>query len=143
VKDLSIRLHGPLGREQVELLRLQLTQWLSGLGAPRRDVYSAMSVLDEFASNLMEYSGASWVELQAWPKGGRVHVSLRDDGKRFDPTAAMRKDYSEYLKSDTDRKLGLYMVSKLTDNMRYEREEPAGVNCLSFRLKFKEWEAPA
>jgi hypothetical protein len=45
------------------------------------------------------------------------------------------------LKSDTDRKLGLYMVGKLTDDLKYEREEPDGVNCLTFLLKFKGWEA--
>jgi anti-sigma regulatory factor (Ser/Thr protein kinase) len=127
----------------VELLRLQLSHWLQGLGAPRDDVYAAMSVLDEFASNLMEHSGASWVELRAWPWAGRIHVSLRDDGKRFDPVMAVRKDYSDYLRGDTDRKLGLYMVGKLTDEMTYEREEPDGINCLSFMLKFKGWEAPS
>jgi anti-sigma regulatory factor (Ser/Thr protein kinase) len=142
VKDLSVRVHGPLGRQQVELLRLQLTEWLGALGASRPDAYAAMSVLDEFASNLMEYSGANWAELQAWPKDGRIHVCLRDDGKRFDPTTLMRKDYTEYLKGEPDRKLGLYMVSKLTDDVKYQREEPEGVNCLSFRLKFKSWVAP-
>lgn len=126
----------------MEDLRLQLCRWLEGLGAPRDDVYAAMSVLDEFASNLMEHSGAAWVELKAWPQGGRIHVSLRDNGKRFDPTQNVRRDYSEYLKGDTDRKLGLYMVGKLTDELNYEREEPDGVNCLTFLLKFKGWEAP-
>jgi anti-sigma regulatory factor (Ser/Thr protein kinase) len=127
----------------VELLRLQLSHWLEGLGAPRANVYAAMSVLDEFASNLMEHSGASWVELRAWPWTGRIHVSLRDDGKRFDPVVAVHKDYSKYLRGDTDRKLGLYMVGKLTDDMKYERDEAEGINCLTFMLKLKNWEAPS
>ena len=135
-----LRVHGPLGRSQVELLRLQLSQWLEGLGAPRDDVYAAMSVLDEFASNLMEHSGAHWIELNASPQAGRIQISLRDDGRQFDPTQGIHKDYSEYLRSDTDRKLGLFMVGKLTDDLNYEREEPDGINCLTFKLKFKGWE---
>jgi anti-sigma regulatory factor (Ser/Thr protein kinase) len=143
VDELTLRLHGPLGRSQVELLRLQLSQWLEGLGAPPREVYASMSVLDEFASNLMEHSGATWVELRVWPWDGRVHVSLRDDGKKFDAAVAVHKDYSEYLKGDTDRKLGLYMVGKLTEDLKYEREEPEGLNHLTFVFKFKTWKVPS
>jgi anti-sigma regulatory factor (Ser/Thr protein kinase) len=141
VKPFQHRIEGRLGALEIEGLRRALDAWLSSLDAPRDDVYAAVSVVDEFACNLMEHSGASWIELCAALKAGRIHLSLRDNGKRFDPTEAARRDYTEYLKSDTDRKLGLYMVGKLTDDLKYEREEPDGVNCLTFLLKFKGWEA--
>jgi anti-sigma regulatory factor (Ser/Thr protein kinase) len=141
VKPFQHRIEGRPGAVEIERLRRALDAWLSALEAPRDDVYAAISVVDEFASNLMEHSGATWMELCADLKNGRIHLSLRDDGKRFDSTEATRRDYTEYLKSDTDRKLGLYMVGKLTDDLKYEREEPDGVNCLTFLLKFKGWEA--
>lgn len=139
---LEHRLRGPLGEPEIQDLRHRFGQWLEALGAPRDDVYAAVGVLDEFACNLMEHSGAGWIELKAYNLDGRIHVALRDNGKSFDPTALIKKDYSDYLKSDTDRKLGLFMVGRLTDDLRYEREEPDGVNCLTYMLKFKGWEAP-
>ena len=139
--DLNLRLNGPLGAPELLSLRQQLSQWLGQWGAPRDDIYAAVSVLDEFASNLMEHSGAAWIELKAAVIQGRIQVSLRDNGARFDSAEAARRDYGDYLKSDTDRRLGLFLIGRLTDELRYEREEADSINCLTFLLKFKGWEA--
>jgi serine/threonine-protein kinase RsbW len=142
VNDFALQLKAPLGATELLSLRSQLSQWLAGLGAPGDDIYAAMSVLDEIASNLMEHSGAQWIELKALVVAGRIQLALRDNGTHFDSAEAARKDYSGYLATDTDRRLGLFLIGRLTDDLRYEREEPEGVNCLSFFLKFKSWKAP-
>ncbi len=140
---LTLSIIGPLGQPQVQDLRLRLGTWLEALGAPRDDIYATVCVLDEFGSNLMEHSGATWIELKASTEDGRIHIRLRDNGKLFDPTAKVQQDYTEYLRGDTDRKLGLFLVGRMTDELKYEREEPGGINCLTFLLKFKGWEVPS
>jgi anti-sigma regulatory factor (Ser/Thr protein kinase) len=137
MKDLALRLEGPLRAQTVYDLRAQFNAWMGELGAPGDDTYAAVSVLDEFGSNLMEHSGATWIELKAYVQAGRVNVELRDDGSPFDPSANGR-DYSVYLQGDTDRNLGLFLVKKLTDDLVYARDE-AGVNNLRFKLKVKNW----
>jgi hypothetical protein len=88
------------------------------------------TVVDELFCNTMEYSGAGWTEVGAEISGTDVALSLRDDGVAFDPFEAGQKDYSLYLASDTDRRLGLYLVTRLARQVDYRRED--GVNEVRF-----------
>jgi anti-sigma regulatory factor (Ser/Thr protein kinase) len=130
VGPFSEKFVAPLRKEQVEQLRRDLLAWLDGRGFPADTAYRVATVVDELFCNTMEYSGAHWSEVGAEIRGTDVAVSLRDDGVAFDPFEAGQKDYSVYLASDTDRRLGLYLVTRLARLVDYRRED--GVNEVRF-----------
>jgi anti-sigma regulatory factor (Ser/Thr protein kinase) len=118
---------------QVERLRQELNAWMLGQGFPGETAYKVITVVDELFCNTMEYAGAAWWEVEAEIAGTGVAITLRDDGVAFDPFEAGQKDYSLYLASDTDRRLGLYLVSRLAKRMDYDRQ--GSVNKVSFLVE--------
>ena len=120
----------PLRQTQVEQLRRELLAWLAGSGFPADTSYRVATVVDELFCNTMEYSGAAWTEIAGEVRGTDVALTMRDNGVAFDPFEAGQKDYSLYLASDTDRRLGLYLVTRLARQVDYRRED--GVNEVRF-----------
>ncbi|HTB33244.1 MAG TPA: ATP-binding protein [bacterium] len=123
----------PLQKAQVEQLRRELLAWLSEHAFPADTAYRVATVVDELFCNTMEYSGAGWTEVEAEIRRTDVSVTLRDDGVAFDPFKAGQKDYSVYLASDTDRRLGLYLVTRLARQVDYRRED--GANEVRFMVE--------
>jgi anti-sigma regulatory factor (Ser/Thr protein kinase) len=128
--DWVIHFDAPLERRQVERLRQDLMGWLQTAGFPEDTAYRVTTVVDELFCNTMEYSGAHWVQIGAILRGEDVALELQDDGVPFDPSVAGTHDYSVYLDSDTDRHLGLFLVTRLARDVKYRRSE--GVNAVSF-----------
>ena len=128
--QLLVDFEAPLEKAQVERLRREMMRWLQEVGFPEDTAYRVTTVVDELFCNAMEYSGAHWVQIGAAQRGEDVAVFLRDDGVPFDPWVAGGKDYSLYLDSDTDRRLGLYLVTRLAREVTYQRKE--GVNAVRF-----------
>jgi len=124
------RFEAPLRKVQVEQLRRELLAWLEANAFPADTSYRVATVVDELFCNTMEYSGAAWTEVGAETSGTDVALSLRDDGVAFDPFEAGQKDYSLYLASDTDRRLGLYLVARLARQVDYRRGD--GINEVRF-----------
>jgi anti-sigma regulatory factor (Ser/Thr protein kinase) len=133
VVPFTIRFDAPLTQRQVELLRQQLTAWLQGHAFPADTAYKVTTVVDELFCNTMEYSGADWCQVGAEIQGTDVAITLRDNGVAFDPFEAGKKDYSLYLASDTDRRLGLYLVSRLARQVDYRRDD--GINEVRFLVE--------
>lgn len=126
----SLKFVAPLRKTQVEQLRRELMAWLDGRAFPSDTAYRVTTVVDELFCNTMEYSGAAWSEIEAEIRGTDVALTMRDDGVAFDPFEAGQKDYSLYLASDTDRRLGLFLVTRLARQVDYRRER--GVNEVRF-----------
>jgi anti-sigma regulatory factor (Ser/Thr protein kinase) len=110
-----------LEQRQVFKLRADLLVWLEAQGFPADTSYRVATVVDELFCNTMEYSGAHYTAISADTKGPDIALSFRDDGVAFDPFEAAQKDYSLYLNSDTDRRLGLYLVTRLAKEVKYRR----------------------
>lgn len=113
-----------MDQRQVFKLRADLMVWLEAQGFPADTSYRVVTVVDELFCNTMEYSGAHYTEILSDTKGQDIAVAFRDDGVAFDPFEAGQKDYSLYLNADTDRRLGLYLVSRLAKDVRYTRKGP-------------------
>jgi anti-sigma regulatory factor (Ser/Thr protein kinase) len=123
--QLLVDLKAPLKVEQAQKLRQDLMAWLQEVGFSEDTAYRVTTVVDELFCNTMEYSGAHWVQIGAAQRGEDVALFVRDDGVPFDPWVAGSKDYSLYLESDTDRRLGLYLVTRLARKVTYRRHEGA------------------
>ena len=93
-------------------------------GFGEKDVYNIQLATDEAASNIIEhaYEGVSngVLELSCEVKGDLLTIVLVDHGESFDPSEIPLPD----LKADlSDRKiggLGIFLMRKLMDEVRYE-----------------------
>ena len=93
-------------------------------GFSGKDIYNIQLAADEAASNIIEhaYEGVSngVLELSCEVKGDLLTIILVDHGESFDPSEIPLPD----LKADlSDRKiggLGIFLMRKLMDEVRYE-----------------------
>jgi serine/threonine-protein kinase RsbW len=102
-------------------------------------VYSIQLAADEAASNVIEHayeglSDASF-ELTCEFENDRIIITLLDHGKSFDFTKVVKPD----LKVDLSRRkiggLGIYLMRKLMDEVRYEVTDSGNLLTL---IKMKE-----
>src|SRR5581483_3841786 len=98
-------------------------------GFGEKDIYSIQLATDEAASNVIEhaYEGVpdAFFELTCEFKNDRMTITLLDHGKTFDPSKVDVPDVKADL---SDRKiggLGIYLMRKLMDEVRYE-STPSG-----------------
>ncbi len=93
-------------------------------GFPEKTIYSLQLAADEAASNIIEhaYGGESDASLFVTcdMKGGEIVITMRDTGKSFNPKSVREPD----LKSDLSERqiggLGVYLMRKLMDTVKYE-----------------------
>ena len=93
-------------------------------GFSARDVYSVQLATDEAVSNIIEHayegiSNASF-ELSCEFNDDRLTIVIMDHGKPFDPSKVAQPDVKADL---SDRKiggLGIFLMRKLMDDVRYE-----------------------
>ena len=121
------------GEAEVLALRAQVSEQMRQAGVGSDHAYALINVLDEFCCNMMEHSGASWVEIVVSPRDSGVSAHLRDDGEAFDPTAAIKNVSPDQPQNVIDRRLGLYMISLLAKDLTYHRE--GDVNHLEFSMR--------
>jgi len=89
-----------------------------------KDIYSVQLATDEAASNVIEHAYESnpngKFEVNCEFREGRLIITILDHGKAFDPSQVEEPDLKAAL---SDRKiggLGVYMIRKLMDEVRYE-----------------------
>jgi anti-sigma regulatory factor (Ser/Thr protein kinase) len=93
-------------------------------GFSDKDVYNIQLATDEAASNIIEHAyekiADGTLELSCGMRGNTITIVLIDHGESFDPSEVPLPD----LKADlSDRKiggLGIFLMRKLMDEVRYE-----------------------
>ena len=80
-------------------------------------------VLDEIASNIVAYSGASGFELGIEFIAGGVKLSFRDDGKAYNPLTHQDPDTTLSAEERPIGGLGIMMVKKMTNSVTYSRSD--------------------
>jgi len=93
-----------------------------GFGA--KDVYNIQLAADEAASNIIEhaYEGVSngLMELSCGVSGNTITIILVDHGESFDPSAIPLPDLKADLSERKIGGLGIFLMRKLMDEVRYE-----------------------
>ena len=114
----------PARFEYLDEIREYVGQKAHAAGFLDKDVYSIQLAADEAASNIIEhaYEGnpdASF-EVSCVFEKDRLIITMLDNGKSFDLTKVVKPD----LKADLSRRkiggLGIYLMRKLMDEVRYE-----------------------
>jgi len=93
-------------------------------GFDAKDVYNIQLAADEAASNIIEhaYEGVSngLLELSCGVKGNTITIVLVDHGESFDPSEIPMPDLKADLSERKIGGLGIFLMRKLMDEVRYE-----------------------
>lgn len=123
------------GREALPALLDDIESGLAARGAPGSAIAAVTVVLDELVTNAFGHGGASAVEVTARVADGEVTVEVSDDGAAFDPTAAPAPDTGASVEDRAIGGLGVHLVSRLMDEVAYERRPGRNHLRLSKRLR--------
>ncbi len=117
----TLRIEARFGPEEVDRLRGDVSKFMSLSRVDGPLAYSIVTVVDELACNILEYAQATWLEVELRTGLGQVDLKVRDDGQPFDPIQRVRGESAMLPNENQDRKLGLYMVGKLGEDLQYQR----------------------
>lgn len=99
-------------------------------GFSEKAIYSLQLAADEASSNIIEhaYEGESdaSLEITCEMRGGEIVIILQDWGKSFDPSDVKDPNLSADLSSRQVGGLGIYLMRKLMDTVRYESNPRSG-----------------
>ena len=122
-RHIKIDLEETIQPEKVELLRTTVAEWFVQEGMVVSVKAAVMAVLEELCTNIMEHSGATWLEVSMAPFKEGVLLSIQDNGSPFDPSDMIEGGhFTKNVGTTMDRHLGLYMVQELAKKFRYFRE---------------------
>lgn len=111
-----------------------LEEALDGAGCPMSAKTKLMVAMDEVASNIVHYSGATDfdVEIDFPEDPDAVRISFSDAGKAFNPlTEASAADMTAKLEDRQIGGLGMFMVKKMMDNVEYVHENGRNILTIS------------
>jgi serine/threonine-protein kinase RsbW len=93
-------------------------------GFSDKEVYSIQLATDEAASNIIEHAYEGNVngsfKVNCEFKSRQLTISLLDQGKKFDPSKVAQPDLKADLSERKIGGLGIYLMRKLMDEVRYE-----------------------
>ncbi len=96
-----------------------------------KDVYSIQLATDEAASNIIEHAYAGLpnasIELTCVFEKNKLIITLIDHGKSFDITQVDEPDLKADLSQRKIGGLGIYLMRKLMDEVRYEVKKSGNV----------------
>lgn len=81
--------------------------------------------VDEAIANIMEHatdnqlSSDIKIELSVKSDNEKFQVTIRDSGKRFDPTGLDEIDVRDHLKAGKKHGLGIFLIRQIMDEVRY------------------------
>jgi len=110
-----------------------LQGYLKEAGCLGKVAAALMVAMDEIASNIVHYSGASDFSLSVSCPDDSVCVVFSDNGRSFDPLGREDPDISLSVEEREIGGLGLLMVKRMMDEVRYVREDDR--NVLTIRKK--------
>lgn len=100
-----------------------LEQELVALRASSATVYTVSLAVEELFTNMVKYSGpgAGMVAISVAGAGGVCRVGVEECGvEPFDPTMAGEVDLSAHNRAGRPGGLGLHLIRKLVENLRYD-----------------------
>lgn len=93
-------------------------------GFGEKEVYSIQLAADEAASNIIEHAYAGvkdgFLEVSCGMTGDLLTIVLRDQGRPFDPDSVQPPNLKADLSDRQIGGLGIYLMRKLMDEVRYE-----------------------
>jgi anti-sigma regulatory factor (Ser/Thr protein kinase) len=99
-------------------------------GFSEKEIYSIQLASDEAASNIIEhaYEGISNadIDITCNMRGKSLVITMHDTGGSFDPSVVKQPDLKADLSERQIGGLGVYLMRKLMDEVRYESNPKTG-----------------
>ncbi len=90
---------------------------------------------DELLTNIVSYSGATFLQFEYQSEGNVLRTVFRDNGIAFDPTATPEiSDDPDSLDNLDQGGMGISMARQAADSMTYTRESDRNILSLTFQL---------
>ncbi len=113
------------------------TTWLrsapTGLSPSR--LADAELCLDELVTNVFRHGAAQTMTVSVERAGDDVEITVEDDGRHFDPTAAALPPIAHTLEEASPGGRGLLLVRSIAPRLRYERRDGANRVTIAFPLE--------
>jgi serine/threonine-protein kinase RsbW len=120
----------PARFEFLDEIRDLVAQVARESGFTEKTIYSLQLAADEAASNIIEhaYEGVSDAKLDVTcdMQGDTMIITMRDTGKPFDPSKVKQPNIKADLSDRQIGGLGVYLMRKLMDEVRYESNSKTG-----------------
>ncbi len=120
----------PAKFEYLDEIRDLVAQVAREGGFTEKEIYSLQLAADEAASNIIEhaYAGVSNAELYITcdMRGDSLTITMRDTGRPFDPSKVKQPNLKADLSDRQIGGLGVYLMRKLMDEVRYESNSKTG-----------------
>lgn len=109
------------------------------------DTFALQTAIDEACANVVDhaYQGKpdGKMQIQCTLSDGQVTVTIVDHGKPFDPSSVPRPDVSAPLQKRQEGGLGLYLMERLMDSVKFEFDSAKG-NRLTMKKKVRHENLP-
>jgi anti-sigma regulatory factor (Ser/Thr protein kinase) len=100
-------------------------------GFADKDVYNIQLAADEAASNIIEHAyervSNGVLEISCGMRDGAIMIIMVDHGESFDPSAIPLPDLKADLSERKIGGLGIFLMRKLMDEVRYESKKTGNV----------------
>ncbi len=123
------RLELKVEMDEVKRARAFALSIADGAGLSERQTQNLHLVVEEAVANIVNYSGATMIELCSWQEDGNLYVSFADNGIPFDPTQYPEPDLTQPIAMRAIGGLGIHYIRKMNDGMVYRRQN--GKNILT------------
>ena len=94
-------------------------------GLSEKIVFEINLVLDELFTNVVSYgytdSKKHWIRFEIHLDGTRLILRMEDNGKRFNPQTIKPPNIKCLLQEREIGGLGIHLIRKIVDDLRYER----------------------
>lgn len=102
-----------------ENLRKRLSEW----EISKEKINKLQIVLDEILSNIINYSGADFIEFGCHMSEGEVVLSFVDNGMKFNPLEMEEVDIDSPIEEREFGGLGIYIVKNSVDKIEYDYKD--------------------
>ena len=120
----------PAKFEFLDEIREFVSQIAGKGGFTEKEIYSLQLAADEAASNIIEhaYEGISdaSIDITCAVRGNTLTITMRDTGAPFDPSIVKQPNLKADLSDRQIGGLGIYLMRKLMDEVRYESNSKTG-----------------
>ncbi len=120
----------PARFEFLDEIRELVAQIARAGGFNEKEIYSLQLAADEAASNIIEhaYEGISnaTLDITCDMRGDTLTITMRDTGRPFNPSNVKQPNLKADLSERQIGGLGLYLMRKLMDEVRYEASPTKG-----------------
>jgi anti-anti-sigma factor len=131
---IRVRLNIPADNKFLEQVRGFVRQLLEGLKFPEEDIQEIELAIDEIIANIIEHGYGlnqdKSIVLIMHLYEEKCKITIKDKGNIFDLSKADEIDLPRHITQGKGRGLGVYLVKKVMDSLRYHVDEE-GYNCLT------------